>query len=208
MLIKRTKAIWQIYCSKHKEAWRVASSLLVFLSHFPPFHPSRIPTALPSTSVTMYNPVPIFLTDPAWRSRIFPTVPMLSVTGRPRGFSWCGGSPWEWQRGQGRRSVWQFRLLSSIKTPFILDKLHLVFGKAANLSKAAAGRFCSALRMMFFNKIRWKRSECGHCAQLRPDFIWWNWKKWQTEKTLKNTLDISWDACIITYCSANGACTL
>ena len=84
----------------------------------------------------------------------------------------------------------------------------LVFGKAANLSKAAAGRFCSALRMMFFNKIRWKRSECGHCAQLRPDFRWWNWKKWQTEKTLKNTLDISWDACIITYCSANGACTL
>ena len=32
----------------------------------------------------------------------------------------------------------------SIKTPFILDKLHLVFGKAANLSKARAGRFCSA----------------------------------------------------------------
>ena len=30
----------------------------------------------------------------------------------------------------------------------------------------------------------------------------------KTEKTLKNTLDISWDACIITYCSANGACTL
>ena len=48
------------------------------------------------------------------------------------------------------------------KTPFILDKLHLVFGKAANLSKAAAGRFCSALRI--------KRSECGHCAQLRADF--------------------------------------
>lgn len=63
--------------------------------HFFTFHPSRIPTALPSFSVTMYNPVPIFLTDPAWRSRIFPTVTMLSVTGRPRGFSWCGGSPWE-----------------------------------------------------------------------------------------------------------------
>lgn len=63
--------------------------------HFFTFHPSRVPTALPSSSVTMYNPVPIFLTDPAWQSRIFPTVPMLSVTGRPRGFSWCGGSPWE-----------------------------------------------------------------------------------------------------------------
>ena len=56
--------------------------------------PSRILTALPSSSVTMYNPVPIFLTDPAWRSRIFPTVPMLSVTGRLRGYAWCGESPW------------------------------------------------------------------------------------------------------------------
>ena len=63
--------------------------------HFFTFHPSRIPTALPTSSATMYNPVPIFLTDPALRSRISPTVPMLSVTGRPRGFSWCGGSPWE-----------------------------------------------------------------------------------------------------------------
>ena len=62
--------------------------------HFFTFHPSRIPTALPSSSVTMYNPVPIFLTDPAWRSRIFPTVPMLSVTGRLRGYAWCGESPW------------------------------------------------------------------------------------------------------------------
>ena len=48
-----------------KEAWRVASSLLAFLSHFLPFHPSRIPTALPSSSVTMYNPAPIFLKDSA-----------------------------------------------------------------------------------------------------------------------------------------------
>lgn len=63
--------------------------------HFFTFHPSRIPTLSPSFSVTMYNPATIFLTDPAWRSRIFPTVPMLSVTGRPHGFSWCGGSPWE-----------------------------------------------------------------------------------------------------------------
>ena len=62
--------------------------------HFFTFHPSRIPTALPSSSVTMYNPVPIFLTDPAWRSRIFPTVPMLSVTGLLRGYAWCGESPW------------------------------------------------------------------------------------------------------------------
>jgi len=59
-----------------------------------PFHPSRILTLLPSSSVTMYNPAPIFLTDPAWRSRIFPTVPMLSVTGRLRGYAWCGESPW------------------------------------------------------------------------------------------------------------------
>ena len=55
--------------------------------YFPPFHPSRILTLLLSTSVTMYNPVPTFLTDPAWQSRIFPTVPMLSVTGRPRGYA-------------------------------------------------------------------------------------------------------------------------
>ena len=46
------------------------------------FHSSRILTAGHQSSVTMYNPVPIFLTDPAWRSRIFPTVPMLSVTDR------------------------------------------------------------------------------------------------------------------------------
>ena len=51
--------------------------------HFFTFHPSRIPTVAPSSSVTMYNPAPIFLTDPAWRSRISPTVPMLSVTGAP-----------------------------------------------------------------------------------------------------------------------------
>ena len=63
--------------------------------HFFTFHPSRILTLLPSTSVTMYNPVPIFLTDPAWQSRIFPTVPMLSVTGRPRECASSGGSPWE-----------------------------------------------------------------------------------------------------------------
>ena len=173
-------------------------------------HPSRIPAIAAFafiSSLCTISTLAVWPNRPS-RSKTPPTVPMLSVTGRPRGFSWCGGSPWEWQRGQGRRSVWQFRLLSSIKTPFILDKLHLVFGKAANLSKAAAGRFCSALRMMFFNKIRWKRSECGYCAQLRADFRWWNWKKWQTKKTLKNTLDISWDASIITYCSANGACTL
>ena len=175
---------------------------------FPWFIPlGYLRSSLPLSSLCTNSTRSVWPNHPSLR-RTSPTVPMSSATGRPRGFSWCGGSPWEWQRGQGRRSVWQFRLLSSIKTPFILDKLHLVFGKAANLSKAAAGRFCSALRMMFFNKIRWKRSECGYCAQLRADFRWWNWKKWQTKKTLKNTLDISWDACIITYCSANGACTL
>ena len=50
--------------------------------HFFTFPPSRIPTVAPSSSVTMYNPAPIFLTDPAWRSRISPTVPMLFVMGR------------------------------------------------------------------------------------------------------------------------------
>ena len=62
--------------------------------HFFTFHPSRILMLSPSSSVTMYNPVPIFLTEPAWRSKIFPTVPMLSVTGRLRGYAWCGESPW------------------------------------------------------------------------------------------------------------------
>ena len=62
--------------------------------HFFTFHPSRIPTVGYPSSVTMYNPDPIFLTDPAWQSRISPTVPMLSVTGRPRGYEVSGGSPW------------------------------------------------------------------------------------------------------------------
>ena len=62
--------------------------------HFFTFHPSRIPTVGRLSSVTMYNPAHIFLTDPAWRSRIFPTVSMLSVTGRPRGYEVSGGSPW------------------------------------------------------------------------------------------------------------------
>ena len=91
-------------------------SLLVSLSHFPPFHPSRIPTVAPSSSVTMYNPAPIFLTDPAWQSRIFPTVPMLSVTGRLRGCAWSGGSPWGSPPGQDRRSFSRFQSLSYRQT--------------------------------------------------------------------------------------------
>ena len=64
----------------------------------------------------MYNPVPIFLTDPAWRSRIFPTVPMLSVTGRLRGCAWSGGSPWGSPPGQDRRSFSRFQSLSYRQT--------------------------------------------------------------------------------------------
>ena len=46
------------------------------------------------------------------QSRIVPTVPMLSVTGHPRGCAWCGGSPWEWPPVPGRRCGARFRLLS------------------------------------------------------------------------------------------------
>ena len=66
------------------------------------FHSSRIPTVGHLSSVTMYNPVPIFLTDPAWQSRISPTVPMLSATGRPHESAGCGGFPWGLRRGRGR----------------------------------------------------------------------------------------------------------
>lgn len=36
-------------------------------------------------SVVMYSSIPSVLPDPTFRSRVFPTVPMSSVTGRPRG---------------------------------------------------------------------------------------------------------------------------
>ena len=78
------------------------------------FHSSRIPTVGHLSSVTMYNPVPTFLTDPALRSRIFPTVPMSSVTGRLPGYAWCGGSPWGSPRGPDRRCAGRYRLLSYI----------------------------------------------------------------------------------------------
>ena len=99
---------------------------LCFSAIFPPFHPSRIPTALPSSSVTMYNPVPIFLTDPAWQSRISPTVPMLSVTGRPRGYAGYGGSPSGWRSARGRQCVWRCRLLSYIAPPLYAFEITLL----------------------------------------------------------------------------------
>ena len=67
--------------------------------------------------IIMYHPPPTFLTKLTSQSRTFPIVPMSSVTGRPRGYAWCGGSLWGSPRGQGRRCGARFRLLSYIKTP-------------------------------------------------------------------------------------------
>ena len=49
--------------------------------HLFTFHPSRMRMVGAYFFVIMYNPAPIFLTNPAWRSRISPTVTVLSVTG-------------------------------------------------------------------------------------------------------------------------------
>ena len=85
--------------------------------HLFTFHPLRMRMVRAYFFVIMYNPAPIFLTNPAWQSKIFPTEPMLSVTGRPRGYAWCGESLWGSPRGQGHRCGARFRLLSYIKTP-------------------------------------------------------------------------------------------
>ena len=55
--------------------------------------------------IIMYHPLPTFLTKLTSQSRTFPIVPMSSVTGRPRGYAWCGGSLWGSPRGQGRLLV-------------------------------------------------------------------------------------------------------
>ena len=120
---------------------------------FLPFHPSRILTALPSFSVTMYNPAPIFLTDPAWRSRIFPTVPMLSVTGRLRGCAWSGGSPWGSPPGQDRRSFSRFQSRSYRQTFPVA-----VFFMAETCSR----RSFSIRQLVMLEKLR-----SGNCGEAR-----------------------------------------
>lgn len=48
------------------------------------------------------TPIPVVWLNRPWRSRIFPTAPMLSVTGRPRGYAWCGVFPWGSPPAPGR----------------------------------------------------------------------------------------------------------
>ena len=50
--------------------------------------------------------------SPSSRSRTVPTVPTLSVTGRPRGCAWYGEFPLESPPGPGRRCGVRSRLLS------------------------------------------------------------------------------------------------
>ena len=62
----------------------------------PGFPRSRlVPSSLCTTSTLAVWP------NRPSQSRISPTVPMLSVTGRPRGYAWCGGSPWGSRPGPG-----------------------------------------------------------------------------------------------------------
>ena len=76
------------------------------------FPPSRTPTVPGGLSVVMYNSTLSVSPDPAFRSTAFPTVPISSVTGRPRECAWCGGSPWGSLPGPGRRCGARSRLLS------------------------------------------------------------------------------------------------
>ena len=133
------------------------------------FHSSRIPAVGHLPSVTMYNPVPIFLTDPAWQSRISPTVPMLSPTGRPHGYAWCGGSPWGSRPGPGHRCAARSQLLSSI---YILQLLSFVTGdggcacpssSAVCLFSAMAAKICSRRCWGFLENA----GAAGSCAGWR-----------------------------------------
>ena len=58
-------------------------------------------SSLPFSSLCTTSTHSVWLNRPL-RSRRFPTVSMLSATGRPRGFAGCGGFPWGLRRGRGR----------------------------------------------------------------------------------------------------------
>ena len=115
--------------------------------HLFTFHPLRMRMVRAYFFVIMYNPAPIFLTNPAWQSKIFPTEPMLSVTGRPRGYAWCGVSPWELPLSPGRQCVARFRLLSYKKLPLFLIIAKVVFAGLGRLYGACATHlFCASMR--------------------------------------------------------------
>ena len=76
---------------------------------FYPFGYTRYGTGVSSLCTT--TTLCVWL-NPTYQNRIFPTVPMSSVTGRPRGCAGCGGSPWGSQRARGRQCAEQYRLLS------------------------------------------------------------------------------------------------
>lgn len=110
----------------------------------PGFPRSRlVPSSLCTTSTLAVWP------NRPSQSRISPTVPMLSVTGRPRGYAWCGGSPWGSRPGPGHRCAARSQLLSSI---YILQLLSFVTGdggcacpssSAVCLFSAMAAKICS-----------------------------------------------------------------
>ena len=52
---------------------------------------------------------------PTGQGRTFPSVSMLSVTGHPREYAWCGGSPWESRHGRGHLLV-SSRIQKFLKT--------------------------------------------------------------------------------------------
>lgn len=64
--------------------------------------------------------------DRPLQSKTFPTVPMLSVTGRPRGYAGYGGSPLGWRSARGRQCVWRCRLLSYIAPPLYAFEITLL----------------------------------------------------------------------------------
>lgn len=116
-----------------------------------PDWPSREPIRIGShlkltTSAIMYHSTSLFLPDPAWKSRKSATVSMLSATGRPRGYAWCGGSPSGSRPGPGRRSAARFRLLSYLDSSRAFSwKTCLVSAKPGRVCRSWAGFVCLRL---------------------------------------------------------------
>lgn len=132
----------------------------------PPFS-SRSRLASPSSLCTT-STHSVWPNHPSLR-RTSPTVPMLSVTGRPRGYAWCGGSPWGSRPGPGHRCAARSQLLSSI---YILQLLSFVTGdggcacpssSAVCLFSAMAAKICSRRCWGFLENA----GAAGSCAGWR-----------------------------------------
>lgn len=130
--------------------------------------PSRIYTVEPTGFVMMYNLCRSVLPDPAFRSRTFPTVSMLSVTGHPPEYAWFGGSLWVLPHDLSRQFFAQCRLLSSFATPLYLKTHrfyweitcfvnyyeHFPAGYAVNPLSEAAGYFPRFMPQFFIDVSR------------------------------------------------------